>query len=96
VFGSVDESARHAITKFSHYHVPSTERSADYLVRMGERRETILTIGCPSSDIAKRLDRTLTTDALRGHGSGASIDPAQPYLLVIFYPSMTEYGDSRD
>ena len=95
VSGSVDESARHAITKFSHYHVPSTERSADYLVRMGERRETILTVGCPSSDIAKRLDRTLTTDALRGHGSGAVIDPAQPYLLVIFHPSTTEYGDSR-
>src|SRR5579885_2515532 len=53
VSGSIDESARHAITKFAHYHFPSTRRSAEYLLRMGERPETILGIGCPSSDIAR-------------------------------------------
>jgi len=42
VSGSIDESARHAITKFSHYHFPSTKRSAQYLIQMGERPETIL------------------------------------------------------
>ena len=36
ISGSIDESARHAITKFSHLHFPATQRSADYLVRMGE------------------------------------------------------------
>jgi len=36
VSGSIDECARHAITKFAHYHFPATERAADYLVRMGE------------------------------------------------------------
>ena len=52
VSGSIDESARHAITKFAHFHFPSTKRSAEYLVRMGERPDTILGTGCPSSDIA--------------------------------------------
>ena len=32
VSGSIDESARHAITKFAHLHFPATERSADYIV----------------------------------------------------------------
>ena len=35
VSGSIDESARHAITKLAHFHFPSTVRSAEYLVRMG-------------------------------------------------------------
>jgi len=56
VSGSIDESTRHAITKFSHFHFPSTLRSAEYLVRMGERPETILAVGCPSSDIALHLN----------------------------------------
>ena len=56
VSGSIDESARHAISKFAHYHFPSTRRSADYLIRMGEAPETILGVGCPSSDIARELD----------------------------------------
>ena len=95
VSGSVDESARHAISKFAHYHVPSTERSAQYLVRMGEDPATILTIGCPSSDLAKRLDRPLTADVLNGRGSGVRLDPDAPFLLVIFHPSTTEFGDER-
>ena len=48
--GSIDESARHAITKLAHYHVPATQAAADRIVRMGEGRDKILTIGCPSSD----------------------------------------------
>src|SRR5260370_22227516 len=59
VSGSIDESARHAITKFAHFHVPSTRRSADYLIRMGERPDTVLTVGCPSRDIARSLGPTL-------------------------------------
>src|SRR5436305_787660 len=51
VSGSIDESARHAITKFAHFHFPSTRRSADYLIRMGENPPSILGIGCPSIDI---------------------------------------------
>jgi len=95
VSGSIDESARHAITKLSHYHVPSTRRSADYLVRMGERPETILTVGCPSSDIARQFDRTLTPDVVNRAGGGGFIDVTKPFLLVVFHPTTTEYGDER-
>jgi UDP-hydrolysing UDP-N-acetyl-D-glucosamine 2-epimerase len=35
VSGSIDESARHAITKFAHFHVPATVRAEEYLIRMG-------------------------------------------------------------
>jgi len=92
VSGSIDESARHAITKFSQFHVPSTKRSADYLVRMGERPETIITIGCPSSDIARELDLTLESDVVNKRGAGIDIDVTKPYFLVLFHPTTTEFG----
>jgi UDP-hydrolysing UDP-N-acetyl-D-glucosamine 2-epimerase len=95
VSGSIDESTRHAITKFAHFHFPSTERSARYLIRMGENPETILSIGCPSSDIAGALDTTLALDTINRTGSGAEIDVAKPFLLVVFHPTTTEYGDER-
>ena len=96
VSGSIDESARHAITKLAPFHVPSTRRSADYLVRMGERPETILTVGCPSSDIARRFDRTLTPDIVNRAGGGGYIDVTKPFLLVVFHPTTTEYGGERE
>jgi UDP-hydrolysing UDP-N-acetyl-D-glucosamine 2-epimerase len=96
VSGSIDESARHAITKLAHYHFPSTTRSAKYLVRMGESPESILGIGCPSSDIARRLVPVLSSDILNSTGSGATIDIDQPFLLVVFHPTTTAYGGERE
>ena len=61
VSGSIDESARHAITKLAQYHFPSTHRSSAYLRRMGEPAEVILGVGCPSSDIARSLDSRSST-----------------------------------
>lgn len=95
VSGSIDESARHAITKFAHYHVPSTERAANNLRRMGERAETILTVGCPSSDLVLSLDRKLDSQVINGQGSGAEIATDRPYLLVLFHPTTTQFGDAR-
>lgn len=95
VSGSIDESARHAITKFAHFHFPSTKRSAEYLLRMGERPDSILGIGCPSSDIARELDRKLTHEILNRRGGGAPLDADRPFLLVVFHPTTTEFGGER-
>ena len=95
VSGSIDESARHAISKLAHFHYPATQRSRDFLVRMGERPETVLGIGCPSSDIARQLDRTLAGEIVNARGSGPHLDVSKPYLLVVFHPTTTEYGGER-
>ena len=95
VSGSIDESARHAITKFAHFHFPSTKRSADYLRRMGERPDTILGTGCPSSDIARTLDPGLTPEIVNSRGAGIEIDVAKAFLLVVFHPTTTEFGGER-
>jgi UDP-hydrolysing UDP-N-acetyl-D-glucosamine 2-epimerase len=95
VSGSIDESARHAISKFAQYHFPSTKRSAEYLLRMGERPDTILGVGCPSSDIARELDRALLPEIINSRGGGAVLKVNEPFLLVIFHPTTTEFGGER-
>lgn len=95
VSGSIDESARHAISKFAQFHFPSTQRSAEYLIRMGERPDTILSVGCPSSDIARTFDRTLLSETVNANGGGVVIDVTKSYLLVLFHPTTTEYGGER-
>ena len=92
VSGSIDESTRHAITKFAQFHFPSTKRAAHYLARMGENPEHILGIGCPSSDIARRMDRALSSEILNSRGSGPEIDVNRPFLLCVFHPTTTEFG----
>lgn len=48
--GGLDESMRHAITKFAHVHFVATEKSRDRLTKMGERPETIYRVGAPGLD----------------------------------------------
>ena len=95
VSGSIDESARHAISKLSHFHCPSTQRARDFLLRMGEAPDTILDVGCPSSDIARTVQPGLPAKAINSTGSGAEIKPDRPYLLVIFHPTTTEFGGEQ-
>ena len=48
--GVMDELFRHAITKMSHIHFPSTQKYADRVVQMGERPENIFCFGAPGLD----------------------------------------------
>ena len=50
VTGTIDESIRHAMSKFSHYHFASNEDALERLVKLGELRERIFNVGCPSID----------------------------------------------
>lgn len=95
VSGSIDESARHCISKLAQFHFPSTRQSADYLIRMGERSDTVFFAGCPSGDIALQLDQNLPADIFL-KGVGGHIDAQKPYLLVVFHPVTTEYGLEND
>ncbi len=96
ISGSIDESARHAITKFSHLHFPATERAADYLVRMGEDPAYVHNVGCPAGDYIRELDTDLPVDIFTWGGVGASIDLERPFLLVIYHPVTTKFGNERE
>ena len=59
VTGSIDESLRHAMSKFSNYHLVANNDAKKRLIKMGERRENIFNVGCPSLDalfLEKKID----------------------------------------
>jgi UDP-hydrolysing UDP-N-acetyl-D-glucosamine 2-epimerase len=96
VSGSIDESTRHCLTKIAHFHFPATQRAADYIARMGEDPKHVYKVGCPSSDIAFSLDRSINAELLNHNGVGGVIDPDKPYLLVVFHPITTEFGKEAE
>lgn len=95
ITGNIDESVRHAITKLAHYHFPSTEKSAERLLKMGEESWRVMLTGCPSIDILANEDLTLNAKTFEKYGGvGAKIDPYKPYILMIQHPVTTSYGKS--
>ncbi len=84
VSGTLDESARHAITKLAHYHAPATEQARHHIIHMGECKETIISVGCPVSDLAADInplpiDRLLVTF----HPNTASDEKIEPLLSAV-------------
>jgi len=50
VTGTIDESIRHAISKFSHIHFTSNDGASNRLIRMGENPKLVFTVGNPALD----------------------------------------------
>ena len=93
VTGSIDESVRHAITRFAHLHFPATHRAAGYLERMGEDPARIFMTGCPAIDLLVNIDLSLPANFFADAGGvGPNIDTSRPYLVVLQHPVTTEYG----
>jgi UDP-N-acetylglucosamine 2-epimerase (non-hydrolysing)/GDP/UDP-N,N'-diacetylbacillosamine 2-epimerase (hydrolysing) len=86
VTGSIDESLRHAMSKFAHIHFPATEASAQRLIRMGEDPRTIYVVGCPSLDVVLGAPVSPKADVLASHG----LAPAHPYVVILQHPVTTE------
>lgn len=95
ITGSVDESVRHAITKLSHLHFPSTKEAAENIIRLGEPRNQVFHVGCPAMDPLYGLKPSLESlDMLTGIGS--KIDYKKPFYLIVYHPVTTEYGLADD
>ena len=90
VTGSIDESIRHAMSKFAHIHFPATELSKQRLMRMGEKSDNIYMVGCPSIDV---ICETPKVD-IKTLESYFNLDFEKPILLMIQHPVTTESEDS--
>lgn len=94
VSGTIDESIRHAVTKFAHVHFPACTDAADRIVRLGERRDMVFNVGCPRIDLVAEV-LSHPGNGLAGLfdlGVGAQLDISKPFLLVSQHPVTTEYG----
>jgi UDP-hydrolysing UDP-N-acetyl-D-glucosamine 2-epimerase len=97
VSGTIDESIRHAVTKFAHVHFPASEGAKTRIIQLGERPASVHMVGCPRIDLVAEIlkDGKDGLEDLAGEGVGDAIDPNKPFLLVSQHPVTTEYGEGE-
>ena len=99
VTGSIDEKVRHAITKLSDLHFVSTLEAAQRVLMMGEHDDKVFVTGCPSIDIAARVDPDagLSFDPFERYGGvGHQTGLEDEYVVVMQHPVTTEYEQARE
>ena len=97
VTGTIDESIRHAVTKFSHIHFPASKDAYNRILKLGEPENSIHNVGCPRIDlVAKILKNKTKIESIFSQGVGSSVNIEKPFILVSQHPVTTEYGDSED
>lgn len=104
VTGTIDESIRHAVTKFSHLHFPANKRSAKRIINMGENPKHVFVTGCPRIDAVRKIihknkngvkiDERSFWRKYKGVGQKFSLNKAR-FFLVMQHPVTTEFGLNR-
>ncbi|MGY8994316.1 MAG: UDP-N-acetylglucosamine 2-epimerase [Rhodospirillales bacterium] len=98
VSGTIDESIRHAVTKFSHIHFPASRGAADRIVRLGEQPDDVHLVGCPRIDLVSEMISADDAGVLKNlfdTGVGQSLNLDAPFVLVSQHPVTTEYGSGE-
>lgn len=85
VSGTIDESIRHAITKFSHLHLVANEEAKQRVIQLGEKEETIHVIGSPDIDIMNSA--SLPSISKVKHRYNIEFDN---YGILMYHPVTTE------
>ncbi len=85
VSGTIDESTRHAVSKFAHLHLVCNESAKTRLIQMGEEPDRIFILGSPDIDIM--LSDKLPTLAEARKRYDIHFDK---YAILIYHPVTTE------
>lgn len=86
ICGNIDDSARHAITRFAHIHFPATKRSAARIIKMGEEKWRVHMVGSPALDVI--LHETLLPAGTIARKY--ALDLTRPIVLLIQHPVTTQ------
>ena len=76
--GVADDSMRHATTKLSHLHLAATRLSADRILAMGERPDSVFVVGSPAID---------GLDSIPPLNEATWISLGSPEILVQMHPT---------
>ncbi|MGP4105626.1 UDP-N-acetylglucosamine 2-epimerase [Virgibacillus sp. L01] len=88
VSGTIDESIRHAITKFSHIHLVSNEEAKRRVLQLGEKESSIQIIGSPDIDIMLS-DELPVIDEVKDRYD-INFDT---YAILMYHPVTTELNE---
>lgn len=85
ISGTIDESIRHAISKFSHLHFVSNQESKNRLIQLGEKKERIYVIGSPDIDIMKAKNLPKIYEVKKHYDI-----TFKKYAMFIYHPVTTD------
>ena len=95
VSGTIDESIRHAVTKFANIHFPASKDAAKRILKLGEEKKNIYLVGCPRIDLIKhglkKRNILEINKRIFKEGVGDYLDLNKPFLIVSQHPVTTEY-----
>ena len=86
VSGTIDESLRHAATKFSNFHFTANKNTKNRLIKLGEIPKNIFSVGCPSIDALfseKNINKKIIKNKFK-------IDLDKTFLVVIQHTVTSE------
>ena len=86
VTGTIDESIRHATTKFSHIHFTTNKQATTRLIKLGENPKHIFTVGNPSLDSIKNMPK-ISKNELENE---FEIDLSKPFVIIMQHTVTTE------
>ncbi len=90
ISGNIDEFIRHAITKMSHIHFPSTEASAQRIIQMGEEPWRVHVVGDSHLDMIHMGEYTSREEIQKKF----NLDPDRPLLLILQHSDTCADGAS--
>lgn len=86
VSGTIDESIRHAISKFAHIHFVCNEEAKQRLIQLGEEKRRIFVIGSPDIDIMMS-ENLPSLDQCREKYE----IPFEKFGILMYHPVTTEF-----
>ena len=85
ISGTIDESIRHAITKFSHFHFVSNEDAKKRILQLGEPEKRINIFGSPDIDIMYSEKLPSLTEVKHYYEI-----PFTNYNIILYHPVTTQ------
>jgi len=86
VTGTIDESIRHAITKFAHLHFVTNNQAANRVIKMGEKSNQVYTVGNTSLDSI--LNTPITSKIFLE--KKFSVNLSKPLIIIIQHTVTSE------
>lgn len=98
VSGSIDDKVRDANSKLADFHLTTNEVTASRLQQLGERKDLIHEVGCPSIDIvAEVLNGRLTSSFKNSNelgGVGSDFPLNEDFGIIMFHPDTLNVRDN--
>lgn len=90
--GAVDDCVRHALTKMSFLHFPSTELYRKRIIQMGENPDRVYNVGALGVENILHVPLFLETEIRADIG----LSMHQEYAVVTFHPATLENGSEKE